>query len=191
MSAGAPALFRLPPSATDHQKAQWKEQMLLWLSDQLEQQVEQQNAITPAVLSAMTPEYLREWFKKNRIQRARSGHPDELQKLQKLYPELADFHISPKRGQGQRPPKQPEFDVAKVAADFTRRIRALWRKQYGKVQRTRDETQADMSAEHFAADICKERYTEEAAHLTVDEVKAAAKPSGRHKPRRKNTRQRV
>jgi hypothetical protein len=184
MSARAPALFRLPANATDRQKGQWKKQMLLWLSDQIEQQVEQQTAIAPAVLSAMTPEYLREWSKEIRIQRARSGHPDDLQRLQKLYPELADFNISPRREKG-RPPDQREFNVAKVAADFTRRIRALWQKQYG----SKNRKQGEISAEDFALDICKGWYEEEAAHLIVDEVKAAAKPSGRHKRRRKNTRQ--
>jgi hypothetical protein len=49
-----------------------------------------------------------------------------------------------------------------------------------------DEAQADISAEHFAVDICKEWFEMEAAPLTVGKV-VAAKPSGRE-PRRNDTR---
>jgi hypothetical protein len=132
----------------------------------------------------MTPEYLRQWNERYRIQQARSGNPEP---LRKLYPQFADCIFSPPLKQGKTYPEQPEFDVARVAARLTRSIRALWLAQYGRKRRERDE----ISAEDFAISICKEWYEEEAAHLTVDEVRAAAKPSGRHKPRRKNTRQRA
>jgi hypothetical protein len=181
MSAGAPALFRLPSNATDHQKSQWKQQMRRWLSDQLAQQLD---VITPAMVQAMTPNYLREWNEKYRTQQARNGNPEP---LRKLYPQIADCIFSPPLKQGKTYPRQPEFDVAKVATRLTRSIRALWLAQYNKKHRERDE----ISAEDFAIDICMEWFEGEAAHLSVDEVKAAAKPSGRHKPRRKNTRQRA
>ena len=90
------------------------------------------------------------------IEEARAGHPES---LRKLYPHFADCIFSPKLRHAQH-------------------IRALWRKQYGKVKRTRDETQAGSSAEHFAVDICKEFFEKKAARLTVDAVHAAAKPSG-------------
>jgi hypothetical protein len=167
MTASAPKLFRLPPKASRREQDQWTKQMRLWLSDRVVDHCIQENH--NATANAPTWEEIC-------IEEARSGHPES---LRKLYPHFADCIFSPKLRQGQRYPKyEMVTDVAEIAAEYAQHIRALWRKQYGKVKRTRDEQQAGSSAEHFAVDICKEFFEKEAARLTVDAVHAAAKPSG-------------
>ncbi|MET3840960.1 hypothetical protein [Bradyrhizobium sp. OAE829] len=142
--------------------------MLVWLSNQIYDCIVKENRDANA--NAPTWEEIC-------IEEARAGHP---QGLQKLYPHFADCISSPKRSQGQNKYSNYEMiaDVAETAAEYARHIRALWRKQYGKLNRTRDERQAGISAEHFAVDICKEYFGKEAAGLTVEAVLAAAKPSG-------------
>ncbi len=174
MNASAPKLFRLPPKASRREQDQWKKQMRLWLSNQIDdysvKEIHNANANAPT-------------WEEICIGEARAGHPEG---LRKLYPHFADCIFSPERERWHRYPKyEMVADVAEMAAEYAQHIRVLWRKQYGKVNRTRDERQAGSSAEHFAVDICKELFGKEAAHLTVEAVHAAAKPSGKHKPRRK------
>ncbi|BAR53363.1 hypothetical protein NK6_174 [Bradyrhizobium diazoefficiens] len=173
MSASAPLLFKPLPNASDRMKREWKKQMRLWLRDQLDEQHIQH--MTDANDNAPTAERLLERIA---IAEARTGNPE---RLRSLYPRFADCIFSPKLQQGQRYPKyKMEIDVTKTAADYARRIRMLWRDQYHKIKRERDET--EIGAEQFAIDICKELFGTEASHLDVDAVKAAAKKSGKHKP---------
>jgi hypothetical protein len=184
MNASAPTLFRLSKNASDRQKRRWEEDMRRWLSDRIAQQLDAMMP-TAAAVAHMTEAWLREWNEKYRIQQARSGNPEP---LRRLYPQFSDCIHSPPLKQGCKyPPPPPKFDTARVAADFARRIRVLWRKQYGKMHRE----ESEMSAEAFAVDICKEWFEEEAVNLAIDAVTVAAKPSGKHKPRRQITRQRV
>jgi hypothetical protein len=97
-----------------------------------------------------------------------------------LYPQFADCIHAPRRRKGQKYPKVKPFNAAKAAADFARRIRALWQQQYG----TKNRKQGEKSAEDFAIEIANEWFEEKAAHLTVDAVLAAAKTSGKHKTRK-------
>jgi hypothetical protein len=174
MSASAPALFRLPPSASRREHREWKEQMLFWLSDKLDEQhiqdVRQANAAAP------TPE---QWVETIAIHEARSGDPT---KLRKLYPHFANCISSPGPGKGKSYKKSPKYDAAKetakTAADFVRRIRALWRQQYGKVHREHGE----ISAHDFAIQIIKDWSGKK---ITISAVLAAAKKSGKHKPGRR------
>lgn len=149
--------------------------MRLWLESQLDRQHIQNLALANA--NAKTWEEIC-------IILARAGDPVP---LRKLYPQFADCIHSPKLRQGQRYPKQRmQLTITETAARLARRIRALWRAQYGRRNRRRDEK----SAEDFAIDICKEWFPQKAARLTVGAVLAAGKPSGKHaKPRRKFTRQ--
>ncbi|WP_369719725.1 hypothetical protein AB8Z38_20910 [Bradyrhizobium sp. LLZ17] len=176
MNASAPALFRLAPNTSERQKCAWEEHMRLWLHDQISEQL-YKSFSQKIHYDNKTNEFIvsEEWA----IWLARTGDPSE---LRKLYPQLADLIFSPKQPQRYQ---RPKFDAAKASVDFARRIRALWGKQYGKVKRTRDESQAGISAEHFAVDICKMLFPEKSVHLTIEAVLAAAKPSGKHKPGRK------
>jgi hypothetical protein len=170
-----PPSFRLPLSASRREQREWEKQMLRWLSNQIEEQIVQENHEANANVN------LEELL----IELAREGHPEG---LRRLYPQFADCIHSPKLRQGQRYWKARKTSLAEIAADFARRIRALWREQYGKSNRGRDEK----SAEDFAVKICKSWYGEEAEGLTTEAVLAAAKPSGKHaKPRRKITRQKA
>ncbi|APO52379.1 hypothetical protein LUI11_38535 [Bradyrhizobium diazoefficiens] len=173
MSASAPLLFKPLPNASNRMKREWKRQMRLWLRDQIDEQHTQ--LVNYANNSAPTAE---RFLEKCAIAEARAGNPE---RLRSLYPHFADCISSPKLRQGRRYPKHKmKSDVAKTAADYARRIRMLWRDQYRKVKRERDET--EIGAEQFAIDICEEFFGKEASHLDVDAVKAAAKKSGKHKP---------
>jgi hypothetical protein len=145
----APTLFRLPPKTGRREQDQWKKQMRLWLIDGIDDYNIQ--GVRDANASAPTWEELC-------IQEARTGHPEL---LRKLYPLFADCIFSPELRQGQRYAKhQNESSVAEMAAEYAQHIRALWRKQYGKVKRTRDERQAGLSAEPLpwiSAGNCSER----------------------------------
>lgn len=169
MSTRAPPSFRPPPNASERGQLRWKRDMQHWLSDQLDEQDIRQvglaNANPPGVERLC-------------IASARAGHPEA---LRKLYPQFADCIHSPKLRRGQKYWKQPKDAPAKIAADFAKRIRAIWSKQYGKRNRAKNE----ISAEEFAVEICKEWLGTKAAGLSVDETLAAAKPSGKRKPRRK------
>src|SRR5260221_9823502 len=135
MNSSAPTLFRLPKNASDRQKRIWEEDRRRWLSDRIAQQVD---VMTPAAAAVahMTLGNWREWNEKYRIQQARSGNPEP---LRRLYPQFSDCIHSPPLKQGCKYPPPPKFDTAKGAADFARRIPALWRKQYGRMPRAESE----------------------------------------------------
>jgi hypothetical protein len=173
MTSEAPS-FRPLPNATRREQREWEKQMLRWLSKQIEEQIVEENHEANANVK------LEELF----IELAREGRPEG---LRRLYPQFSDCIHSPKLRQGQRYWKSRKTSLAEIAADFARRIRALWREQYGKRNRRRDEK----SAEDFAVEICKLWYGSKAEGLTTEAVLAAAKPSGKHKPRRKITRQKA
>jgi len=173
-----PPTFRPSRNATEKQKRDWDEKMRSWLADAIDhQQASEMSAVHEA-------------FDKSRIAigMARAGHPEW---LRQLYPHFADCIHSPPLRPGKKRPKQKQFRLAKIAVQFARRIRALWQKQYGQKYRMHDEK----SAEDFAIDIVREwfehsAYAPEAAGLTANVVKDAAKPSGpsgrpKKKPRRK------
>jgi hypothetical protein len=156
--------FRPPPNATLYKKREWEEQMRAWLEWRLDQQ--NMEALRGADAS---------W---ERICIDCAEHGD-IAPLRQLYPHLAKFLYPPKLRPGEKYRKQRKFDPVKAAADYAQRIRALWREQYG----LKNRRQGEKSAEGFAADICKELFEQDKARLTVHAVLAAAKPSGRHKPR--------
>jgi hypothetical protein len=176
MTNEPPLLFRPAPNASRREQAEWEGQMLRWLSDQIDEQIVQENQ--EAKNNAPTLE-------ERCIRRARAGDPDG---LRKLYPQFADCIHPPELRQGQKYRKGYILTLAEQAADFAKRIRALWREQYGKVNRRRGEKRA----EDFAIEILKSIYAEKAEGLATDAVLTAAKPSGKHaKPRRKITRQKA
>jgi hypothetical protein len=170
MPSEPPSLFRPPLNATRREQREWEKQMLRWLSKQIEEQIVRENHEANANVE----------LEKLFIELAREGRPEG---LRKLYPQFADCIHSPKL----RQKKPRKTSLAEIAADFARRIRALWRELYGKRNRRRDEK----SAEDFAVEICKSWYGGEAEGLTTEAVLAAAKPSGKHKPRRKITRKKA
>jgi hypothetical protein len=139
--------------------------MLAWL----ELEIDKQNIERVALANKVGLDW-KEWC----IACARAGRPES---LRKLYPEFADCIFSPKLRRGQKWAKPKPLQVADHAADFTRRIRALWVSHYGTKRRTRD----DVSAEEFAVDICKRWFN--APRLTVEAIKRA-KPSGKRKGRK-------
>lgn len=164
MNTDAPTLFRPPPNRVLQRV--WDEQMQVWLQNQLNEEINQDLLR----VQPRTWEYMC-------IMRARAGNPES---LRELYPQFADCIFSPKRGRGEKYPKPLKSDLIRSAKELTRFIRALWLKQYGKQNRTRDEK----SAEDFAVEILKKWFPNEAAGLTVDKV-LARKRSGKRKSRRK------
>ncbi|MCS3761657.1 hypothetical protein [Bradyrhizobium centrosematis] len=136
--------------------------MLSWLEEKLDEQHVVELRHASASLS------LEDWAKAL----ARTGNVDP---LKQLFPDLAEFIAEPVRKRGEKKWKARKFSVAKLAADFARRIRRLWLDQYGQKNRGRDE----LSAEDFAVEICKRWFPRDAARLTVEQVLAAAKPSGK------------
>ncbi len=102
---------------------------------------------------------------------ARAGVPAM---LRRVYPQFADCIHSPPLGPWQKYPQQ-EVSLAKLAAEYAKRIRALWMERFGKKNRKRGEK----SAEGFAVDILREQFGSETDHLTVDAVKVAAKGTAR------------
>jgi hypothetical protein len=164
--------FRPPRNASDRQKSQWKEQMRLWLHDQIERRLLQ--ILNDTDNAQPWEEYC--------IGEARRGNPGP---LRSLYPHFADCIFSPRLRKGQRYPKKSKFHAVAFAIGCTQHIRAIWREQYGKQNRVREERQAGISAEAFAVDIYK------SPGVTVDAVLAAQKPSGKHKPGSRNTRQKA
>jgi hypothetical protein len=166
MNTDAPTLFRPPPNASRVQQREWDEQMQVWLQNQLNEEINR-NLLR---VQPRTWEYMC-------IMRARAGNPES---LRTLYPQFADCIFSPKRGRGEKYPKPWKSDFIRSAKELTRFIRALWLKQYGQQNRTRDEK----SAEEFAVDILKKWFPNDAASLTVGKV-LASKPSGKRKVRRK------
>src|ERR1700722_10491471 len=115
MTESAPAWA--PANASERAKRRWESQMLRWLSEQLDEQ-NTQNVIDATALDVADDLS----FEKMCIALARVGRPES---LRKLYPQFADCIHSPKR-RGHRPWKHPKSDIAKIAAEFVPRIRALW-----------------------------------------------------------------
>jgi hypothetical protein len=151
--------------------------MRAWLADQLDRQ-----NCAPNNADKISVERLA-------IIMARAGNPAL---LRQLHPEFADFIHSPPLGPWQNYPKPKGVTAARIAADFARRIRALWQKQF----RTKNRRRGEKSAESFAIDIIREWFefgtlAHEAAHLTIRAVEAVAKPSGKHKSRRKSRAKRL
>jgi hypothetical protein len=165
----APKTFRPMPNASKEQVRRWEQQMHAWLADQLDEQ-----NCAPHDADKISAE-------RYAVIEARAGRPEMLRQIK---PEWADLIQSPPLGPWQKYPKRREVTLTRIAADFARRIRALWQLQYDEKKRRRDEK----SAEGFAIDIVREWFDDsaEAAHLKVKHVQAAAKPSGKHKPRRKS-----
>jgi hypothetical protein len=133
----APETFRPSARATREEKRRHAHQMRAWLSDRLEQQNEADikagNETTVEELAVML---------------ARTGN---VGLLRQLYPQIADFIFPPKLHRGQRYPKFKNLRLAQLAADFARRIRALWREQYS-VRRCRGENAAEDLAVHILRD---------------------------------------
>jgi glutathione S-transferase len=163
-----PATFRPPASATQAQKREHEQQMRAWLAHRLDRQNMQATQAASTTTSAEFGMAL-----------AQAG---DVTMLRGEHPHLAKFIHAPPLGRGQRYPKQPykTLSMSELAADFAKRIRALWREQYGEKRCLRGEKTSDK----FAIDILREWYegSAECATLTVSAVLAAAKPSGRHRP---------
>ncbi|WP_339036328.1 hypothetical protein WHZ78_02455 [Bradyrhizobium symbiodeficiens] len=139
---------------------QWQKEMLRWLEDRLDEQ----NILE--VRRASSNISVLEWAKSL----ARTG---ELTPLKAMFPQLAEFISKPP---GKRKQRKPEiFNIAKVAADCSKRIRQLWLDHHGQKNRKRGE----ISAEDFAIVVCKRWFPKQSSHLSVEEVLAAGKPSGK------------
>jgi hypothetical protein len=152
-----PNEFRLPPNAAPDCKRRHDRAMRAWLADALDEQ----NIIA---IDARTYETFC-------IMLARAGDPE---RLRELYPQFANCINAPKLAHGEKRPKL-KHDRLRLAVDYVRRIRALWREQYGLTYLRKGEK----SAENFAIEILHAGKS-----LTVGAIKAAGKPSGKHKPRR-------
>src|ERR1041384_3529677 len=99
-----PETFRPPPRATLEQKRHWEARMRAWLGDELDRQ---NTAAVGRGASATWEEIC--------IVSARAGNADP---LRALYPQFADcIHAPPMRKRKKRP-RDEEFRLDKVAADF-------------------------------------------------------------------------
>lgn len=136
--------------------------MLCWL----EEKIDEQNALE--IRRSGGSVSVEDWCKAL----ARTG---ELGPLKEQFPHVAEFIAEPARKRGEKRWKASKFSIAKLAADFARRIRRLWWDHHGRKNRSRDQ----ISAEEFAVLICKRWFPRDAARLTVAKVLAAAKPSGK------------
>jgi hypothetical protein len=108
---------------------------------------------------------------------ARAGDPEL---LRQLYPDHADCIYSPKLRRGEKYLKFPvptKNGLRKVAANYARRIRAIWRAEKI-MQRLRP---GEKSAEEYAIEILWKHFGEVAAGLDVDDVIAASKTGGKRK----------
>ena len=85
-------------------------------------------------------------------------------------------------GRGEKYLKFPvptKNDLRKVAANYARRIRAIWRAE--KIMQRR--RPGEKSAEEYAIEILWKHFGEVAAGLDVDDVIAAGKTGGKRKPK--------
>jgi hypothetical protein len=146
ISITGPSPVPLPPwrAGTDERKRQ---QMRAWVNYQLYE------------MTKLTgDEWLNIWSLKNldalALQAAEQG---DIRPLRKKYPHLAPFLHLPKLKRGEHF-KEPAKIWLRHAREDVQRIRAIWRKHFGKVNRPRGE----LTAEEIAA----ERW-----NLTPDEVR--------------------
>jgi hypothetical protein len=168
-----PAEFRLPPHASRQRQQQWWWQMYDWLADQLDRQ--NIAGVRAANAKRWRPK-VRKLTPEEKIiadaRRRRDAEP-----VRQLYPQIVDFIFPPKGKQGRRKDKNTDFAPRKIAYDFAFRIRELWQEEYGRHKRPRDDR--DISAEAFAAAICREWFD---CSLTTDDL-LDYKPSGKYKSR--------
>jgi hypothetical protein len=163
-SPSPPLPRRLPTNAAPDRRRKWEAEMREWLAWKMDQEsIEALNHCTVGELA---------------VAAARAGDPEL---LRELYPDHADCIYSPKLGRGEKRPKFPvqptKSDLRKVAANYARRIRAIWRAEKI-VQRLRP---GEKSAEEYAIEILWKHFGEVAAGLDVDDVIAAGKTGGKRK----------
>jgi hypothetical protein len=165
-SPSPPHPHRLPPNAAPDRRRKWEAEMREWLAWRMDKDaIEALNAISVGEVA---------------VAAARQGDPEL---LRQLYPDHADCIYSPKLGRGEKRPKFPvrptKSDLRKVAANYARRIRAIWRAEKI-VQRLRP---GEKFAEEYAIEILWNQFGEVAAGLDVVDVIAAGKTSGKRKPK--------
>ena len=163
-SRSPPLPRRLPPNAAPDRRRKWEVEMHEWLAWRMDQEsIEALNRCTVGEVA---------------VAAARAGDPEP---LRGLYPDHADCIYSPKLGRGEKRPKFPvrptESDLRKVAANYARRIRAIWRAE--KIMQRR--RPGEKSAEEYAIEILWTHFGEVAAGLDVDDVIAAGKTGGKRK----------
>jgi hypothetical protein len=173
----APEQFRLPPNATRAKREKHDTQMREWLCDQLNEQ-------NTELVSRAGDVTLEELQFDGAFYAADNGDVGPLRALcaahaNPLIASLADYLQPPKlrRGVRRRQQRRQIDPVLRQAADFARRIRALWVAQYG----TKRRWQGEMTAEDFAVDILQEVWS---TRIDADAVRALLKPSGKRKPHR-------
>ena len=112
-SPSPPLPGRLPPNAAPDRRGKWEAEMREWLAWRMDQEsIEALNHCTVGEVA---------------VAAARAGDPEL---LRQLYPDHADCIYSPKLGRGEKYLKFPvptKNGLRKVAANYARRIRAIWR----------------------------------------------------------------
>ena len=159
-SPSPPLPRRLPPNAAPDPRGKWEAEMREWLAWRMDQEsIEALNRCTAGEVA---------------VAAARAGL------LRQLYPDHADCIYSPKLRRGEKYLKFPvptKNGLRKVAANYARRIRAIWRAEKI-MQRLRP---GEKSAEEYAIEILWKHFGEVAAGLDVDDVIAASKTGGKRK----------
>ena len=163
-SPSPPRPGRLPANVAPDRRRKWEAEMREWLAWRMDQEsIEALNHCTVGEVA---------------VAAARAGDPELLRQLN---PDHADCIYSPKLGRGEKRPKFPvrptKSDLRKVAANYARRIRAIWRAE--KVMQRR--RPGEKSAEEYAIEILWKHFGEVAAGLDVDDVIAAGKTGGKRK----------
>ena len=162
-SPSPPLPRRLPPNAAPDRRGKWEAEMREWLAWRMDQEsIEALNRCTAGEVA---------------VAAARAGDPEL---LRQLYPDHADCIYSPKLRRGEKYLKFPvptKNGLRKVAANYARRIRAIWRAEKI-MQRLRP---GEKSAEEYAIEILWKHFGEVAAGLDVDDVIAASKTGGKRK----------
>ena len=162
-SPSPPRPGRLPANVAPDRRRKWEAEMREWLAWRMDQEsIEALNHCTVGEVA---------------VTAARAGDPEP---LRKLYPDHADCIYSPKLGRGEKYLKFPvptKNDLRKVAANYARRIRAIWRAE--KIMQRR--RPGEKSAEEYAIEILWKHFGEVAAGLDVDDVIAAGKTGGKRK----------
>ncbi|MCK1409546.1 hypothetical protein [Bradyrhizobium sp. 76] len=167
-----PEFFRPKKGASLKTQRANNDAMLDWLDLELEQQTSRELSDASANWRLMP---LGEDYD---ILLARHGKPE---KLRERYPKFADCIQSPKR-RGKPPQLRYSISSVKFVVGLAKRIRKLWRDNYGLVVRKRGEK----TAEQFALDIYNGWVGN--SGLTMRAVLAAKKPSGKRKSSRTNSR---
>jgi hypothetical protein len=171
----SPKEWELPAHASPAKKRKHREQMIAWLHYKLDNE---HDAMARRANSEENYEKHAAWMSGDGYALYAAQHGN-IEPLRQRYPQFRDFLHLP-RHKGRRPKPRTSITLARFAAEDVQRVRRFWQEQYNKFRRKVGD---QLAAENVVAMYYKNiGYPE----VTIATIKAAMKPSGKHKtPRRK------